>query len=187
MPTQIVTTFPPRQQLEFVRGDLSVLLPLTAAANGVPISQGDVLGIITSSGLGRRRTRAIVGTGGVLTSSPTFPVADSSMFAAGDVLTDDSGNTVGTVNSVNTSASPNTVTLAANSAHAVAAGVGVIATDGSAVAQGISDDSNDGVTQGVVSVLITGLLNASLLRGLDSVAITQLGGALMLGGEVFKF
>jgi len=186
MPTTIVKTFPQRVQLELYRGDLSVFVPMTVA-NGFACNQGDVLGIITASGKARRRSRTLATGTAFSNASPNAQVVDASVFAVGDVLTDDAGNTVGTVQAINTVANPNTVTLTANSAHNVAAGVGVIATDGSAVAQAIADEFSDGSSDTVMAAAVAGFLNAAILRGLDSLAITQLGGALLVGGALFKF
>ena len=198
MPTVTKETFGTRISLAALKPELMVAIAITAAANYPVISQGCLLGQITATGKYRRRTRAIVGTGGVLTSSPSFNVADASVFIPGDVLTDDSGNSVGTIasNGVNTSVTPNTITLTANSAHAVAAAAAVIGSDGSQVAVGFADfwagieDTGTLVSVDTnMPLVIGGYLNQAVLTGLDSTAIAQLAGISLanLGPGIFKF
>lgn len=185
MTTKIVETYPERVSLLKVRPDLGVFVGLTIAL-GFTVRQGDVLGRITSSGKGRRRSRTNTTGTGFANNSPTGQVEDASVFKAGDVLTTSAGTAIGTVLSVNTAATPDTVTLTANAANNVAAGVGVIATDGSQVGVGISDNETDGSEDTGVSVLIGGYLDESKLRGLDASAKAELGGSSVAGG-IFKF
>jgi hypothetical protein len=184
-PTTVVQTFPDRVQLEFTRPDETVRIPATAA-NGFAIAQGDVIGAITSGGKVRRRSRTAAGTGGVSAASPTFNVVDASVFAVDDVLVNEEGATIGTVLSLDTVDTPNTVTLDANAAINLAASDGVMASDGSQVAQGISDDAVDGTGDTTIAVTITGILDVAKLRGLDASAMEELAGATLLG-VVFKF
>lgn len=183
MPTTLVQEFPARVQLEIIRPDEAVLIPVTIKTGHV-VKQGDVLGRITTGGLYRRRSRTDAVDDGFAADSPVGEVVDASVFKAADVLKDAAGNAIGTVLSVDVVA--NTVTLTANAANAVAAGVGVIAQDGSQVAQGISDKETDGSADTPISVFIAGLLDESKLRGLDASAKTELGGASVAGG-IFKF
>jgi hypothetical protein len=80
----------------------------------------------------------------------------------------------------------NTVTLTGNAAVAVAAGVDVVASDGSQVSKAISDKTTDGVGDTPINVFICGLLKESKLRGLDASAKAELSGASVAGG-IFKF
>jgi hypothetical protein len=185
MPTQTVNTYPNLIPLEARRPDLAVLVAVTIAS-GFVVAQGDVLGKITSSGFYRRKSRTTVTGTAVSTTAVTFGVVDASVFAVGDVLTDSSGNSVGTVLSLNTAASPNTVTLAADAGHNVAIGADVIATDGSAVAQGISNQGADGSANLTINVYIAGLLLAASLIGLSGSTNAELGGVTVADG-IFKF
>lgn len=200
MPTVTRETFATRINLAALKADLVVTIPVTVSAAYPVVSQGNLLGLITATGKYRRRTRAIVGTGGVVTSAAVFNVADASMFIPGDVLTSDSGSAVGTIasNGVNTSVTPNTITLTANASNAVAANAGVIGSDGSQVALGFADywAGIDDFNVTLVSVdtitpmVIGGYLNEGVLIGLDSTAITQLAGISLasLGpAGIFKF
>jgi hypothetical protein len=185
MPTTTLETFPQRAALEYTRPDQTVRIPATAA-NGFAITQGDVIGAITSGGKVRRRSRTTAGTGGFSTASATANVADASVFAVGDVLTNEEGTTVGTVLSLDIVDTPNTVTLTGNASVNVASGDAVMASDGSQVAQGISDDAVDGAGETTIAVTIAGLLDYAKLRGLDASAAEELSGATLLG-VVFKF
>ena len=185
MPTQTLQTFPQRTVLEATRPDFTVRVPATAAS-GFAVNQGDIIGIITSSGKVRRRSRTTAtGTGGT-NASAAIQVTDASVFVAGDVLTGEDGVAIGTVQSVNTVASPNTVTLSGNSAINIASGDSLLASDGSQVAAGISDDASDGTNDTTIAVTITGLLDSTKLRGLDSSAQKELEGAVVVN-EIFKF
>lgn len=185
MGTKTVETYGRRVSLVVVRDDLAVRVSATVA-DGHIVKVGDTAGIIATSGLARRRTRTdAVGTG-FATTSPTGQVVDASVFAVGDVLKNAAGTTIGTVLSINTAATPDTVTLAANAAVAVAAGAAVLSSDGSQVAQFISENETDGVGDTPVTALISACLNESLLRGLDASAKAELGGASVVGG-IFKF
>ena len=185
MPTTVIQTFPQRVQLEYTRPDETIRIPATAA-NGFAIAQGDVIGMITTGGKVRRRSRTTAGTGGFSTSAATCNVTDASMFAVGDVLKNEEGATIGTVQSLDLTDTPNVITLAANAAVNVAAGDAILASDGSQVAQGISDDSVDGTGDTTIAVAITGALDVAKLRGLDASAAEELEGATLLG-VVFKF
>jgi hypothetical protein len=185
MPTKTTNTYPNRVQLEALAGHPSASVGVTAASGHI-IKQGDVVGRITSSSKYRRRSRTNATGTGFANNSPTGQVEDSSVFKPGDVLTTSTGTAIGTVLSVNPAANPDTVTLTGNAANNVAAGVAVIATDGSAVAQGVSDNETDGSQDVSIAVIISSKLNESLLRGLDNSAKTELAGASVAGG-VFKF
>ncbi|MGH9942945.1 MAG: hypothetical protein ACRD9R_11380 [Pyrinomonadaceae bacterium] len=183
MPTRIIGTNAPRVALEAIRPDLAVQIPLTVK-NGFKVEQGDVLGIITASGLARRRTRAVAAGAGFATNSPSGQVDDVSVFVAGDVLENSAGAAVGTVQSVNSQT--NVVTLTGNAAVAVAAGGAVFGSDGSEQAEAISDNETDGAGDTVVSAFICGLLDETKLRGLDETAKAELGG-VSVAGDIFKF
>lgn len=185
MPTKTITEFPARVQLNKVRPDEAVLVPVTVKS-GFIVKQGDVVGKITASGKYRRRARTTATGAGFATNSKTGHVTDASVFAVGDVLVDASGNPIGTIDAGGVDADANTVTLTANSSTAVASGVGVLASDGSAVAQGVSDKETDGADDTPVDVFIGGFFDEAKLRGVDASAKSELSGASVAGG-VFKF
>src|ERR1044072_3592156 len=182
-PTELVHEFPRREPLEAVRADLATKVPAVVAL-GFVVKPGDVCGVISASSKLRRRTRAVATGSGFAVDAATGTVDDASVFKAGDVLKNANGDTVGTVQSVNTTT--NTITLTADAAGAVAAGDAVLGSDGSQVAQAISDDETDGTADANVTVVIGGFLNEKKLRGLDSTAKTELGGVSVVGG-IFKF
>jgi hypothetical protein len=184
MGTKTVKTFPDRVAIEATRPDEAVKQNVTFA-DGFEVEQGDVIGIIAASGLARRRSRTTAAGTGFAVDSNTGQVTDASVFAAGDVLKSEDGTIIGTVQSIDTTTTPDTVALTGNAAVAVASGDAVLASDGSQVAQGISDAANDGEDDMPADVFISGMLVASLLRGLDASAKAELGGATLLG--VFKF
>ncbi|PYS88981.1 MAG: hypothetical protein DMF64_18935 [Acidobacteria bacterium] len=182
-PTELVKTFPARDNLEAVRADLAVRVP-AVVASGFIVLRGDVAGVISASSKLRRRTRAVAAGEGFDTDAATGEVDDASVFKAGDVLKDGTGATIGTVQSVNTMT--NVITLTGNAAVAVAADAEVLGSDGSQVAAAISDDETDGTADANVSPIISALLDEAKLRGLDATAKTQLGGVSVVGG-IFKF
>jgi hypothetical protein len=183
MPTTVTETFERREPLEATKPELAVILPLTIA-DGFKVARKDVVGVITASGLGRRRSRTTATGAGFATNSAVGHVTDASVCAADDVLKNAAGTTIGTVLSVDEDA--NTVTLTGNAAVAVAAGAAVLGSDGSQVAAAIADKGSDGVGDTRISVYIAGLLKEAGLRGLDSTAKTELGGVSTVGG-IFKF
>lgn len=183
-PTKTIQTFPDKVALEATRPDEAVKQNVTFA-DGFEVEQGDVIGIITASGLARRRSHTAATGTGFAVDSNTGQVEDAGVFAPGDVLKLEDGTTIGTVQSVDTSTTPDTVALTGNAAVAVASGDAVLGSDGSQVAQGISDAANDGNDDTPADVFIGGFLVAALLRGLDASAKAELGGATLLG--VFKF
>jgi hypothetical protein len=185
MPTKTEQVFPDRVPLEALAGHPSASVGATVKS-GFIVKQGDVTGKITADGKYRRRSRTTTTGTGFSNASPTGEVVDSSVFKAGDVLTTSSGTAIGTVLSVDPVADPNTVTLTANAANNVAADTGVIATDGSAVAQGIADAETDGTADVPIAVIVSGKLVESKLRGLDASAKSDLAGASVAGG-IFKF
>ncbi|MGA9768273.1 MAG: hypothetical protein WBV94_04480 [Blastocatellia bacterium] len=185
MPSKTTETFGKRVALEARRSDLLVLVGVMIA-DGFIVKQGDVIGKISASGEYRRRARATVNTTAFATNSPTGKVLDASVFAADDVLTNEDGDNVGTIESIDLTTTPHTLTLTGNAAVAVAAGADVLGSDGSQIAQGISDSETDGTEAVSVPVIIGGYLDESKLRGLDSTAKTELAGASVAGG-VFKF
>ncbi|HEX8090886.1 MAG TPA: hypothetical protein VF762_18645 [Blastocatellia bacterium] len=185
MPSKVIDTFAKKVPLEAVRADLAVLVGVMIAA-GFIVKQGDVIGKISASGKYRRRTHSVTAGAGFADDSTVGHVSDASVFAAGDVLKKADGTLIGTVAVGGVNAVNNTLTLTANAALDVAAGVDVVASDGSQVAEGISDLETDGTQDANVPALIGGYLNESLLRGLDSTAKAELGGASVAGG-IFKF
>ncbi len=187
MGTKVTNTFPARVQLQLAREDEAVKFPETIA-DGFACAQGDVMGKITSSKLVRRQARAIAAGGGFGTGSNTGTVGDDGLgkadanraarFAAGDALQLEDGTAIGTVDHVTL---PATIVLTGNAAVNVAAGDSVLASDGSQVAIGITDDSNDGTGDTPLGVFVDGILDPVKLRGLSAAAIQQMSGALMAG------
>jgi hypothetical protein len=187
MPTKIKETFPARVQLEALSGHPSASVGVTVKTGSI-VKQGDVVGKITVGGLYRRRSRTnTVGTG-FSNASPVGEVEDAGVFKAADVLKTAAGVAIGTVaaNGIDTEADPNTVTLTGNAANNVAADVGVIAQDGSQVAEGIADAETDGTADTPIAVIVSGKLVEAKLRGLDASAKSELAGASVAGG-IFKF
>lgn len=185
MPTKLVDTFAEREALEAVRADLATVISGTVKA-GFKVQRKDVLGVITASGLLRRRSRTTATGTGFATNSTIGQVADAGVFAPGDVLKTDAGVTIGTVLTVDTTLTPNAVTLTANAAVAVASAAFVVGSDGSQVATSISDQTTDGTGDTTISIFIGGFLKEAGLRGLDASAKTELGGVSTVGG-IFKF
>jgi hypothetical protein len=145
-----------------------------------------VIGTISASGRMRRRTRAVAAGAGFATTAATGQVDDASVFTAGDVLKNAAGTTIGTVAVGGVNTQTNMITLTGNAAVAVAAGAAVLGSDGSQVAQAISEDETDGTAEAGIAAIISGLLVEAKLRGLDSTAKAELGGASVAGGT-FKF
>lgn len=185
MPTKTIETYGQQVALEALRPDLAVLIPFTVK-DGHSCQKGDVLGLITSSGYARRRTFTTVDTTAFATNATTGKVADPSVFKDGDVLKNAAGATIGTIAVGGINLTTRIITLTGNAAVAVADGAAVLGSDGSQVAKGIADDGVDGVGDTPISGFISGLLNESALRGLDSTAKTELGGVSVAGG-IFKF
>jgi hypothetical protein len=183
MPTQTIETIAAKQPLEMLEARLSPAIPVTAK-NAFAVGRGDVIGIITSGGLARRRSRATVTGTAFATNSPTGTVDDVSVFVAGDVIKNAAGVTVGTIQSI--VVGTNTITLTGNAAVAVATGANVFGSDGSQVAMGIADEGSDGVGDTPIRVIVGGYLNESLLLRLDATAKTDLAGSSRAGG-IFKF
>lgn len=184
-PTETKEIFPKKVPLERVRPDLAVAVAVTIAT-GFIVRQGDVLGLISASGKGRRRTRTTTAGTGFANNSPNGQVTDASVFKAGDVIKKTDGTTIGTVQSVDLTTTPDTVVLTGNAAVNVAADVDVVGSDGSQVAKAISDQETTGTQDTPVTALVGGYLDESKLRGLDSSAKSELGGASVAGG-IFKF
>lgn len=187
MPTKTIETWPERVQLEALAGHPSALVGVTVKTGHI-VKQGDPVGKITASGLFRRRSRTATVGDGFSDSADVGEVDDASAFKAGDVLTTAAGVAIGTIESIAFSEDdgPDVITLTANAANDVAVAVGVIATDGSAVAQGIADAETDGSADTPIAVIVSGKLRESLLRGLDASAKSELAGASVAGG-IFKF
>jgi hypothetical protein len=175
MGTSTVETFPALESLAATRADELVITGLTMAA-GLAAPRGGVIGVITSSGLGRRRTRTTAAGAGFATNSATGQVADASLFKPGDVITNNAGANIGTVAAGGVNLVTNILTLTANAAVAVASGAFVLGSDGSQVAQGIADEGVDGAAEAGIPLIIGGPLKESKLSGLDATAKTELLG-----------
>lgn len=187
MGTTVKQTFPDRDSL-FLQGQ-GILFGETIA-DGFACAKGDVLGKITSSGKVRRQARAIAGSGGFSTGSNTGHVADDGLgsadanpalrFAAGDVLKDEEGVTIGTVDHVT---APDVVVLTGNAAVNVAQGDAVLGSDGSQTAKGVANEANDGSGDTGVPVIVDGILDPAKVRGLSAAAMAQMSGSLMAGSS----
>jgi hypothetical protein len=186
MPTKTKETFPARVQLEALAGHPSASVGVTCKT-GFIVKQGDLVGKITASSKYRRRSRTTAAGTGFAADSPIGFVTDNTVFHDGDVITKSDGTAVGTVavDGIDT-VDPTKVTLTANAANAMAADVALIATDGSAVAQGIADAETDGTADTPIAVIVSGKLVEAKLRGLDASAKSDLAGASVAGG-IFKF
>lgn len=181
MSTQVIGTYTNPRSLAEVRADLLVEINATVKDQHI-CSRGDVMGVITSSGLTRRRTRSLVKTTAFSTASPNGTVEDGTKFKSGDVLKNAAGTTVGTIQTI----VGNNITLSANAAVAVAIDAAVYGSDGSEKAAFIADDGSDGSGDTTVTAIVGGYLKESLLIGLDATAKTELGGISLPGG-IFKF
>jgi hypothetical protein len=185
MPTTLVRTDPARKSLAALREDLVILVNATIAA-GFAVARGAVCGLITATGLARRRTHALAAGAGFATNSTTGQVADASVFTPGDVLKNAAGATIGTIAPGGVNTTTNIITLTGNAAVAVAAGAAVLGSDGSQVAKFIADEASDGVGDTPIPAIIGGLLVEADLSGLDGTAKTELGGVSAVAG-IFKF
>jgi hypothetical protein len=185
MPSKTLKTFGDRVALDAIDNELWAKVGLTFK-NGFAVKQGDVVGVISASKLGRRRSRTTGAGTGFAVDSNTGQVDDASVLAVGDVLKSEDGTVIGTVQSIDLATTPDTVALTGNAAVAVAVGDAVMASDGSEVAKGISDEANDGIDDTPGAIFICGLLDESLLRGLDASAKVELCGSSRVNG-IFKF
>lgn len=181
MPTKEIGNYQDPRSLAAVRVDLLVEINATVK-DGFSCERAEVMGIITASGLARRRTRSLVKTTAFAANSPNGTVEDSTKFRAGDVLKNAAGVTVGTIQSI----VGNNITLTGNAAVAVAIDAAVYASDGSEVAKFIADDGSDGDGDTTITAIVGGYLEESLIAGLDATAKTELGGISLPGG-IFKF
>jgi len=186
MGKELLETFEKQFNLETRRPDLTVNIGVTVK-NGHSCQKGDILGIITASGLARRRTRTTVDTTAFADDSPTGKVADPTVFKDGDVLKNAAGATIGTIAVGGINLVTRVITLTDDAEVAVANGAGVYGSDGSQVASVIADEGSDGVGDTPIKVITQSpAIDISKLRGLDDTAVTELGGK-KLPGNVMKF
>lgn len=184
MGKKLVEEFADQFSLETRRPDLTVNIGATVK-DEFACQKGDVMGVITASGLLRRRTKSDVDTIAFAVDSDTGKLDDVTPFAAGDVLKNAAGTTIGTIESINTAT--RVITLTGNAGVAVADGAGVYGSDGSQVAAVIAEEGSDGDGDTPINVITQSpALDISKLRGLDDTAITDLGGK-KLPGNVLKF
>lgn len=181
MVTKIIGNYTDPRSLAAIRADLLVETNATVK-DGHSCSRAEVMGIITSSELARRRTRSLVKTTAFAANSPNGTVEDGTKFVVGDVLKNAAGATVGTIQSI----TGNNIVLTGNAAVAVAIDAAVYGSDGSEKASFIADDGSDGSDDVTVTAIIGGYLEESLIIGLDATAKTELGGTSKPGG-IFKF
>jgi hypothetical protein len=179
--TKIIGSYQDQRSLAEIREDLLVSINATVK-NGFACSRGEVMGVINSDGLARRRSRSLVKTTAFATNSANGTVEDGTKFRVGDILKNAAGTTVGTVQTI----VGNNITLAANAAVAVAVDAAVLASDGSELAKFIVDDGSDGTEDVPVGAIVGGFLKESMLIGLDATAKSELGGTTLPGG-IFKF
>lgn len=185
MPTKNIETYAQREPMETIKSELAVQIPLTMG-DGFKTEQGDVLGVVTSSGFGRRRTRTLADGAGFAIDSTQGVVEDASLFADGDVLKDAAGANIGTIAVGGVNLVTNTITLTANAAVAVADGAVVLGSDGSQKAVAIADEGSDGDGETPLRVFVAGCLKESKIRGLDTTAKTELVGR-SAPGDIFIF
>jgi hypothetical protein len=187
MPSRTTETFPTRIQLEAVRADLAVRIPLTVKA-GSRVRRAAVLGVVTATDYVRERTRTKAAGTGFANNSAVGQVDDASLFIATDVLKLEDGTTIGTVLSVDTTTTPDTITLTGNAAVNVAVGDAVLGSDGSQAAKAIADEAvaDTEAQDTVLSPYIGGALKKDQIIGLDDSAIAEMGGA-SFPGNIFKF
>ena len=178
--SKLIETIAAKTPLEKTRADLAVLTGVTAK-DDFAVGRGDVIGVITASGLARRRSRATM-TVAFAVDAATGTVDDATVFVVGDVLKNSAGVTIGTILTI----VGNVITLAANAAVAVAIGANAFGSDGSQTAKGIADEGSDGDGDTPIAVFIGGCLDESLCLRLDATAKTELAGSSRVGG-IFKF
>lgn len=184
MGKRLVETYEEQYSLETRRPDLTVNIGATVK-DGFGCQKGDVMGVITASGLLRRRTKSTVDTTAFSTGAATGKLADVTPFTVGDVLKNSGGTTIGTIQSIDTTT--RIVTLTGNAGVNVANGADVFGSDGSQVASVIAEEGSDGNGDTPINVITQSpALDVSKLRGLDDTAVTELGGK-KLPGNVMKF
>ncbi len=186
---ETIKTYPRRVPLEAVSGFKSLQIPLTVKA-GTAIRRGAVCGAKTADGYLRERKRTTAAGAGFSDASAVGSVANGtgSLFEVDDVLKNEAGETIGTIQAIDTTTNPDTITLDANAAVNVASGDAVVASDGSEVAACIADEevASTEAKDTALSPHIGGALLQSLIIGLDDSAKAELNGKSFPGG-VFKF
>jgi len=188
-PQEVIRTFAKREQFEAIGGHKLLQVPLTVKA-GTEIRRGAVCGVKTADDYLRERKRSLSAGTGFSDSSPTGQVTngDGVRFEAGDVLKNEAGDTIGTIQSIDVTTNPDTITLTGNAGVNVAVGEAVVASDGSEVAACIADESvaSTETKDTQLSPIIGGPVKESLLLGLDDSARAELNGKSFPGG-IFKF
>jgi hypothetical protein len=188
-PQEIINTFARRVPLEAISGFRSLQIPLTVKT-GTGIRRGAVCGTKTADGYLRERKRTLVAGTAFSDASPTGQVTngDGVRFEVGDVLKNEAGDTIGTIQAIDSTTNPDTITLTGNAAVNVAIGEAVLGSDGSEVAACIADEAvaSTEAKDTVLSPHIGGALKESLLVGLDDSARAELNGK-SFPGDIFKF
>lgn len=188
-PQQTINTYARREQFEAIGGHKLLQIPLTVKA-GTSIRRGAVCGKKTADDYLRERKRSLAAGTGFSDASPTGQVTngDGSRFEVGDVLKNEAAETIGTIQAIDITTNPDTITLTGNAAVNVAVGEAVVASDGSEVAACIADEAvastEEKDTQ--LSVIIGGPIKESLIVGLDDSARAELNGKSFPGG-IFNF
>jgi hypothetical protein len=189
MPQETTNTYPARTPFEGISGHKLMRIPLTVKA-GTAIRRGAICGLITIAGYLRERKRSLAAGTGFSDAAPTGQVTngDGVRFEVADVLKNEAGETIGTIQSIDTTTNPDTITLTGNAGVNVAVGEAVVASDGSEVAACIAEDevASTETKDTPLTVIIGGPIKESLLIGLDDSARAELNGKSFPGG-VFKF
>ncbi|HEY6232813.1 MAG TPA: hypothetical protein VIW64_16230 [Pyrinomonadaceae bacterium] len=184
-PTRTIETWPERIPLESRRSDLAVQIPMATKA-GFEILRASVLGIITASGLLRRRARSNA-SADAANNQKVIAVDDAAPFVAGDALKLEDGTAVGVVAVGGVNVEDNELTCVDNLAVAITDGDAILGSDGSQVAKVIANEAVKATETANtnLSPYAAGVLKRNLLVGLDESAIAELGGRVV--GDDFIF
>jgi hypothetical protein len=140
MPQEVKRTYERRVPLESVTGFPSLQIPLTVKT-GTKVRRGAVCGVVTATGYLRERTRTKAAGAGFADNTAVGQVDDASPFKAGDVLKNEAVETIGTIQAIDLTTTPDTITLTGNAQVNVAVGDAVLGSDGSQVAVAIADEA----------------------------------------------
>ncbi len=188
-PQETINTYSRREPFEAIGGHKLMRIPLTVKA-GTAIRRGAVCGVKAADSYLRERKRTLAVGAGFSDASPTGSITngDGVLFEVGDVLKNEAGETIGTIQAIDVTTNPDTITLTGNAQVNVAAGEAVLGSDGSQVAACIAEEevASTEAKDTQLSVNIGGPIKESLVIGLDDSARAELNGKSFPGG-VFKF
>jgi hypothetical protein len=188
MPQEIINTYARRVQFEAVGGHKLLQVPMTVKA-GTGVDRGVICGVKTADGYLRPRKRTLAAGAGFSDASPTGQVTngDGVRFEVGDVLKNEAGETIGTIQAIDVTTNPDTITLTGNAAVNVAVGEAVMASDGSEVAACIADEAvaSTETKDTQLSPIFRGAIKSSLIIGLDDSARAELNGRSVAGMFIF--